>query len=393
MDVVIAAGGKGTRIKKILGQTPKPIAPIYRKKVFLDYLLNHICKYNINSIFIITGYQGDKIIKKYHNTSINLVNIFCLKEKKVLGTGGCLALIKKKISNEFIFINGDSILNINFNKFMHESKNKEIYLALCKNTSYESNKQLSKLNTKNGKIFLSRKSNYMSAGIIKLTKNLIKNYQKRYLSFEQQLYNLIKNNKVFGKKYNDFFIDIGTKKNYFLAKKLLPKIYDNNAIFLDRDGTLNIDKGYTYKINDLIFYKKTIENLKKLADLYDLFIITNQAGIAKKKFSLNDFYIFQKHIKKKLSKHDILISDVKFSPFHPEGLLLKYKKKSNFRKPGDGMLKSIYKRWNFCKRQSYMIGDQKSDYLAAKKFGINFFYAKNGINIATNKIIKSKARV
>jgi len=213
MDVVIAAGGKGTRIKKLIGNIPKPLFKIKKKITFLDYLLNHICKFNIDNVYILAGYKGEMIYKKFHGKVINLVNIHCIVEKKPLGTGGCLSLVKNKISDKFIFMNGDSILNIDLNDFIKSSIRKDIFLALCKNSSYKSNKQLSNLSLKNNKVVFDRESSFMSAGIITLNKKIITTIKKKFTSLEYIMQSLILKKKIYGKIYNDSFLDIGTRKN------------------------------------------------------------------------------------------------------------------------------------------------------------------------------------
>ena len=70
VDIVILAGGKGSRIKNLINSVPKPLAKIDGSKKFLDYLLNNICKYNINKIFILAGYKGWKIHKAYNKLHI-----------------------------------------------------------------------------------------------------------------------------------------------------------------------------------------------------------------------------------------------------------------------------------------------------------------------------------
>ena len=93
-DVVILAGGKGLRIRNYLDNNPKPLAKI-NNLYFLDYLINNISKYYINKIYILAGYKGEKIKKFYDNKEVNLVPIKVIIEKKALGTGGALSLIKK----------------------------------------------------------------------------------------------------------------------------------------------------------------------------------------------------------------------------------------------------------------------------------------------------------
>ena len=81
IDLIILAGGKGSRIKKYLKKKPKPLVRL-GKRYFLDYLLNNICKYQLNKIYIIAGYRGRQIYNIYNNTEINLIPIKVIIEKK-----------------------------------------------------------------------------------------------------------------------------------------------------------------------------------------------------------------------------------------------------------------------------------------------------------------------
>ena len=125
IDAVILAGGKSRRLKGLIGNHCKPMVKIYKNIRFLDYLLNYICKFDLNKIYIIAGYKGNEIYKKYNNTNINLIPIECIIEKKPLGTGGALSLIKNKISQKFLVFNGDSIFNLDLNKIINHNLNKK----------------------------------------------------------------------------------------------------------------------------------------------------------------------------------------------------------------------------------------------------------------------------
>ena len=89
LDLVILVGGKGTRIKQYLKGLPKPMVK-FNNKHFLQYILNVFCKYHFKRIFLLTGHKNSIIFKKFHNRSFNFIKIICLKEKKVMGTGGAL---------------------------------------------------------------------------------------------------------------------------------------------------------------------------------------------------------------------------------------------------------------------------------------------------------------
>ena len=175
----------------------------------------------------------------------------------------------------------------------------------------------------------------------------------RHFSFEELLMkNLIKKNLISAQYFNEPFIDIGTPKKLKEANKFIKNFYQKPAIIFDRDNTLTHDKGYTHKINDLIFKPKIINYLKNISrEKKFIFIVTNQAGIGKGIFKLDDFYNFQKKMKDILIKKNIFIDDVKFCPFHPKAKLKKYRKNSNFRKPGNYMLIQLLENGNLIRKK------------------------------------------
>ena len=153
--------------------------------------------------------------------------------------------------------------------------------------------------------------------------------------------------------------------------------------FLDRDGVINEDKGYISKISDFKIYPgvgKAISLLNKKN--YLVIIITNQSGIGRGLIKIKELKNIHNFLKKKIKKDGAKIDDIFYCPFHPEFGRGKYKKKSNDRKPGDGMIKKAIKKWKINTKTSFMIGDKISDKQAAKKAKIKFFY-KNEKNLNT----------
>ena len=197
--------------------------------------------------------------------------------------------------------------------------------------------------------------------------------------------------EIGGTLSNDFLIDIGTKSNLKYAQKFLIKNLRKPAVFLDRDGVINYDSGYVYKFKNFQFRRGVLSGLKYLSkkNLY-IFIVTNQAGIAKKKFLEKDFYILHKKLKDYFLKNNIFINDVIYCPFHKESLIKKFKKNSNFRKPGNLMIEKLIRLWPVNRQKSFMIGDQKSDQIAANKSSLYFKYTENQFNKLVLKICKKK---
>ncbi len=391
LDLVILAGGKGSRIKNFLKNNPKPMIK-FNNINFLQYLINVYSKYPINNIYILTGYRSNKIFKHFHNKVCNFAKIICIKEKKPLGTGGSLNGLKKKKISDFLLINGDTVFDINIKHFVKSiPKTKLGSLALCPNYKNTNNYKLNSLSLKNNTLSYSNISNLMNGGIYFFKKKFLNLIPNKNCSLEEDILpTLIEKNLITGKIFKDFFIDIGSPKYLKLSSKKLRDHFSRPAAFLDRDGVINYDKKYVFKIKDFKFKKGVLKGLKYLVKKnYYIFIITNQAGIAKGLYNEDDLKRLHLYIKNFLYNKDIYFDDVQYCPYHPKGKVKKYKKKSSLRKPNNQMIKNIYSNWIINKKKSFMIGDKITDKLCANKSKLFFSYAENNFHRQVKKILKS----
>ena len=392
IDLVILVGGKGLRVKKYTKKIPKPMLPI-NKKPFLDYLIKEYAKYNFENIFLLAGYKGHKIFNRYNNKIINLTKIKCIVEKRELDTYGALNNAKIFLKNDFILVNGDSFLKFSINKLINKKYKKCLTMILIKNKNYLSNKKLNKLNiNKNGNVIFSNKNYFMNSGVYYVKRKIFYIYKNKKLkiSFENEIIpQLIKREKVGGLKINGFFIDIGTYENLKKAKGEIPKLFNKPAVFFDRDGVINYDNHYVHKIKDFKFKPQVIRTLRYLSkkNIY-LFIVTNQAGIAKGYFTEKDFLLLHKKLKINFLKNDIYFNEIVYSPYHPQAVINKYRRISNYRKPGNLMIEKLIKNWPIIKKKSFMIGDQISDKIAAETSNLYFEYPKKKFYNQINKICK-----
>jgi D-glycero-D-manno-heptose 1,7-bisphosphate phosphatase len=389
IDLVILAGGKGTRIKNLLGKYPKPMLK-FNSKHFIQYIHNITSKYSFRRIIILCGYRYKIFFKKYHNKIINFNKIICLREKELLGTAGALKNLKKLNVKNFVLMNGDTIFDIDLSLLIDNlGKNKLGIVALTKNINQKS-KKLNNLILKKNLIYIKKNSSLMNGGVYYF-KEKIFDYIKNNFSLENELLpKLIIKKKINGKFFKNFFIDIGSK--YYLKKGALKlkNQFKKPAVFLDRDGVINYDKGHVYKEKDFRFKIGVLKGLEYLIKKnYYIFIVTNQAGIAKGIYTENKFLTLHKKIKLKLQKNNIFFNDVKYSPFHPNAKVKKYKKKSLTRKPGNKMIEDIKLNWDLDLKKSFMIGDKITDKSAAEKSKIKFFYAKDNFFKLISQITNS----
>ena len=145
----------------------------------------------------------------------------------------------------------------------------------------------------------------------------------------------------------------------------------NKFIILDRDGTLNIDEGYTYKTQDLKFFPDVFESLSRLKKEFKFIIITNQSGIGRGYYTEEDVRKFNNKMLEELKKRNIKIEKTYFCPHHPDH-------KCDCRKPNPKFIKEAEKEFNIDLKESWVIGDHGHDIGLGKNAGCKTIYLLTG---------------
>ncbi|MES2677064.1 MAG: D-glycero-beta-D-manno-heptose 1,7-bisphosphate 7-phosphatase [Pseudomonadota bacterium] len=379
MQAIILAGGFGTRLQSIVKDVPKPMADI-NGLPFLSYLFTYLKNHNITDVVLSVGYLHQKIIDYFGNSYLG-INIKYAIETEPLGTGGAILNSLKFIDQNqpVIILNGDTFLQIDYQKLsdFHEQKESDLTIVLrhledCSrygSVTIDDKNSIVNFSEKN----LTTKSGYINGGIYVINPKIFSNYNlPNKFSFEQDfLSKYLKATKPFGFIAEEYFIDIGIPEDYQKAQDQLPEIIKHKALFLDRDGVINIDHGYVGKKEDFHFIDGIFELCQKAQNAgYLIIIVTNQAGIAKGYYSEEQFLELTKWIEGEFLKHNIKITKTYYCPYHIEGVVEKYKQDSFDRKPNPGMLLKAIKEFNIDPVKSVMIGDKESDILAAERANI-----------------------
>ena len=157
------------------------------------------------------------------------------------------------------------------------------------------------------------------------------------------------------------------------------------ALFLDRDGVINVEKDYLYKIEDFEFIDGIFDLVKHYKNLdYYVFVVTNQSGIARKYYSEDDFQILTQWMNKEFLKNGLEIDDVYFCPHHPD-----INGECSCRKPHPGMLLDAATDYEVDLSNSIMIGDKERDIEAGLNAGLNETYLFDEVGDAhTSKATK-----
>jgi len=145
----------------------------------------------------------------------------------------------------------------------------------------------------------------------------------------------------------------------------------SRALFLDRDGVINEDRGYVFEMKDFVFISGIFELIKKAYDLnMKIFVITNQAGIGRGFYNEEDFLELNKWMCQKFKEIGTPINKVYFCPTHPNHGLGDYKKVDNFRKAAPGMILQARDEFDIDLSSSVLVGDKPSDIIAGNRANV-----------------------
>jgi D-glycero-D-manno-heptose 1,7-bisphosphate phosphatase len=152
----------------------------------------------------------------------------------------------------------------------------------------------------------------------------------------------------------------------------------NKAVFLDRDGVINVERGYTHRLEDFVILPDLIEVLQLLQKKgYLLIIISNQSGIAKELYTQIEVEILHKYLREELSKNNVTLSEIYYCVHHSDV------SRCICRKPDSLFVEKGLARFNIDPAQSYFIGDKERDTQAGEKAGVKGILIEANISLKT----------
>lgn len=155
------------------------------------------------------------------------------------------------------------------------------------------------------------------------------------------------------------------------------------AVFLDRDGVLNVDHGYVHRPDQIEWIPGSKEAIKRFNDAgYLVFVVSNQAGVARGYFSEEDVRALHHWMASELQAVGAHVDAFEYCPDHPDATVARYRRVSERRKPAPGMLLDCMARWPINKDESFLIGDKDIDIEAAKAAGIKGYRFTGGDLVA-----------
>ena len=228
MEAIVLAGGLGTRLRSVVSNVPKPMAPI-NNKPFLEYILEFLNNHNMKKVILSVGYKWEVIKNCFGDKYKNIELVYNI-EKEQLGTGGAIKDSLKLVENNKVYVlNGDTFFDVDLSNMELKDNLIEIALKPMKNFDRYGVVEINENGyIRNFKEKAYYKEGLINGGIYLLSREVFNSFDlPKKFSFEWFLENNFKNLKAKGKTFNSYFIDIGIPEDYEKAKRY----FNENFIF------------------------------------------------------------------------------------------------------------------------------------------------------------------
>lgn len=399
MKTIIMAGGRGTRIQSIASDIPKPMIKIDGRPV-LEREIESLKMQGFTDFIITISHLGS-IIRDYFKDGSKLgVNITYYYEKQPLGNAGALLKLRSQLGEDpFLLLNADAVFDVDFNRMVnfHFSKNALVTLFTHPNSHpYDSGLLIAEEDL-SVKAWLSKEEkrprfykNRVNAGLHVLSPKVLdmagidperigtidKTTGKTIkLDLDRQLLKpLSGTHTMFCYHSSEYVKDMGTPERFYsvendfktgkvTAKNLSKK---QKAVFLDRDGTINVYKGFLTDIDDFELISGISEAVKCINKSgYLCIVVTNQPVIARGEVTLEELSMIHNKMETLLGLKNAYVDGIYFCPHHPhkgyQGEIARLKIDCDCRKPKPGMLLKAAEDFNIDLSKSFMIGDSEND--------------------------------
>ena len=404
IQTVILAGGKGTRLASRLNGQPKPLVMIDGIPL-LQRQIESLKEFGVDRIVLLVNHKQEKIddfIALHNGFGID---IKLIDDGEPRGTGGALLSVLDQLDDEFLVVYGDTLFNLDIDKFVRSHKsNKGCATLLVHPNDHPEDSDLIDVNL-DGRVLGfhpyphpkgSSLPNVVNAAMYVLSKPELEDLGAHLPRFCDLAKHVFPKMLELGKHlhaYNtpEYIKDVGTPARidrveaHIASGKFALQGYSHKqpAIFIDRDGTLNVPAGHINHPDQLEIFEDVPEAMLALQSAqFRTVLISNQPVVARGEASLEDIKAINAKLDNQLSKSGSFL-DAKFMCFHYpeagfEGEVVALKITCECRKPAPGLIFEAQKELNIDLSKSWFIGDTEMDFGAAFNAGVASIGVRTG---------------
>ncbi len=394
-QAVIMAGGKGTRLAAITKDIiPKPMVPLLDKPL-LEWQVECLKANGIDDIIMVIGHLGEVVRAYFADGAKWGLNIRYFVEEEPMGTAGALPQMQELLADEFILLFGDLLLDVDLARMAAFHKEKQALATLFVHPNShpfdsdliitDDNDKVTGFDSKHNDRSSYWYANCVNAGLYIMDRKILEHIPKQTKAdLEKEVLSPLceQNAQIYAYSSPEYVKDVGTverirvaeselKSGFVAARNLKHK---QRAIFLDRDGTVNINKGLVYEPEQLELEDCAVEAIRLINQSgYLAVLVTNQPVVARGLCSVEDVEEIHRKLQTLLGRQGVYLDGIAFCPHHPDKGYPEenpaYKIPCACRKPGIAMLERCAERFNIDLAISWVVGDTTVDLQTGKNAG------------------------
>lgn len=403
-QVVILAGGKGTRLRERLGNLPKPLIdlcgmPLLERQILLAK------QYGITRVLILVNHASDQIIDFCARRDHWGMDIRCVDDGIPRGTAGATLAVFDHLADEFLVMYGDTMLAVDLERFytFHAQSPDAAATLLLHPNDHPHDSDLVAVDDAGHILGFhpyphdpSRDyPNLVNAALYWIRKSALAPWraEQGMLDFAKDLFPrmLGRGNRLRGYKSPEYIKDIGTPERLdrvcadFRSGKIERARLDHPQamVFIDRDGTINREVNHLHDPAQLELLEGAGAAIRKLnASSYRCCVITNQPVIARGECSVDGMRAIHNRLETLLGRQGAYLDHIYYCPHHPDsgfpGERRELKVDCDCRKPATGMIDRAAIDFNIERGRSWLIGDSSTDIETARRAGLKSVLVETG---------------
>ena len=404
-QVVILAGGKGTRLKERLGDLPKPLIDVCGTPL-LEHQILLVKRYGFDRILILVNHKAQQIVDFCESRGNWGIAVQCIDDQVPLGTAGAVLNVFDLLEEQFLVMYGDTMLEVDLNRFCeaHERLPATGATLFLHPNDHPQDSDLVEM-AESGAItqfypYPHKADRYypnlVNAALYCLSKAALIAYprdSKTQLDFGKQLFPQMIRDGVVLRGYNspEYIKDCGTPDRIdkvradFISGKIVKASLVNkqSAIFLDRDGTLLEEVDHLNAVDQVRLLDGAAQAIRRFnREGYKTCLVTNQPVIARGECTFDDLTEIHRKLETLLGREAAYLDRIYYCPHHPDkgffGERVDLKIACQCRKPNTGMIDQAAIDLNIDRGQSWMIGDTSTDVATAKRAGLKSILVETG---------------
>ena len=393
--LVIVAGGKGARLAQLFPGLPKALVPIGGKPI-LGHQLELAASCGIRTVTILAGHLSEKVLEFVGDGSAFGLEARVLVESEPLGSAGALIENLNALPEHFFVLYVDVMMAVDLSRMaqFHLDSNSD-FTCLVHPNDHPLDSDLVEVDD-HGRVTAIHAyphppdrdfANLVNAALYVVRREALRlrSGQTTSLDFTKDVMMglLTAGAKVFAYRSTEYARDMGTPKrlkqvdgDWRAGKIALSQLgCGRPGVFLDRDGTLNIDKGHLRRPQDLELFPGVGEALAALRQAgFSLVVLTNQPVIARGEATERDVAAIHRRLEWELGRLGVYLDGIYVCPHHPDsgfpGERAELKIACDCRKPATGLVEQACRELAIDASRSWMIGDQTHDVEMARRAGL-----------------------